>query len=514
MKFNSGTLIALSMALAFSSCYYPPPPQPLDLAKARVIIGTNLKAHMAGLSEDMAFMQDMQLFKRMGALMFGSMECSGAAVLDPISGEPTGQFTDQCAFLPGEEVFNVDSAEMAQDIVDIIETYILADSQIDSFTDTNVSLRLKPDVFCPMFSIDLIHGDSGSDEMSDAESMCRDFLTAVPVWLSLTSYWEGSLYVDVSVGEYRTMAFQFQTYWDMMSVNLDLTSMTSAIDMANSLFFIDGKPMYDKLNMSGWLNLWMGYDYTGTHQVGLSFSDGTRVAVEKGEDRYSAEFAATTFAMYTDGDSEKVTLAVSGGNMDIAFPYQVMIDWWWSGVDGAVPEVDGTVRVRGDGFGFVAQTVGNIGVSIENVNMNDGFIQVSRDFDSLVGVQVLPENVGAFDSMVSADDAGDPTVAISNGAGILIDWNLHEIAGDLPEVPAGMADEKWIVAIDGNAPEFTVLQGQQSQWLRIDSGTLSVSTNGVPGPGVSVQAGQCAQIGAAEEGGHILLSAVKAVECL
>lgn len=568
--FSVFPVIAMSLATLFLGCYMPPDPLPITLARARTIISQNVVSQAASLDAGLQFLEAVPLFQRLGGYLGGGFACTVAA--DGTDGSRARTTTgahllrvSNCEFEMGEDSFKVGIEGLAGRLVKVINEFVLVDSQVAQYSDTHIELALKPDVFCNVLG-DIDGGGEGDgggdvpgnwsgleardidigfgDGFGDLADACREFLGIVPVKLSLVSYYQDSLDIDVQVGEYRVLALQFRTYSEMTSVSFDLYQMKSALDAANALYGIQGGSLYDSLDASGWISAWISNDYYGVPQIGLSISDNTTARMTLGGDEISFHSDAVAASLSAGTDGSTATLAIDAGRFDIEFPYQMLIDWWWghsgdsmepSGA-GGIPEVLGTVTVRGDGLALLARTVGEIGVAIEQLDMKKGAFQVSRDFDSILGIRLLPASTQSLQAMIVTSEELNPTVTVNSGAGIVLDWNLHEIAAGIPEVPSGTEDCAWSISFEGNAPAFTILDGRHQQWLRMQSGQMVISSDGPTGGSVSVGSGMCLAISgdtaapevpdetygdmtafeamdASETDDHVLLSAVGAVTC-
>ncbi|HOA14413.1 MAG TPA: hypothetical protein PLC24_12350 [Myxococcota bacterium] len=528
-------LVVLAMVSTVSSCYFPPNPLPITLEKARAVISQNVVSQASSLDAGLKFMEGMALFRRVGGYLGGGLGCT-------IPAEGVGLPTEpDCEFEMGQDHFELGIEESARRLVELVNEFVLVESQIARFSNTNIEIRLLPDVFCRIF--DEAGGDSGWDDGGEAgegamntrdvdiggdgdggefAQACRDFLEVVPVQLNLSAYYADSVDIDVQVGEYRVLAFQFRTYGDMTSVSVDMYQLKSALDTANALYGLKGRPMYDSLDASGWISVCLSNDYYGTSQVGLSISDNTAARMSVEGDVFSFDSGEVIATLSADSAGTTGTLSIDAGSVQVEFPYAILIDWLWDLSDGSgepealeePPDVAGKAHVSCDGFELHARTIGDIGVAIEQLGLKDGVLQVRHDFDTLLGIRMLPSSIQSIQAMIGTTDDLNPSMIVNSGAGILLDWNLHEMASDLRTVPAGTADETWYVQMLGNSPEFAVLSGTANQWIRVAAGELSVSSNGIPGPGITIPAGMCARIVEPAEGVHVLMGSIVSEACV
>ncbi len=527
-------LVALALVPTVASCYFPPDPLPITLDKARTVISQNVVSQASALDTGLKFMEGMALFKRVGAYLGGGMGCSMPVEGVDLPAEP------DCEFEMGDDHFELGIEESARRLIEMINEFVLVESQIARFSDTSIEIRLLPDVFCGIF--DEAGGDSGWDDGGraglgamekrdvdiggdggggDFAQACRDFLEVVPVQLSLSSYYADSVDIDVQVGEYRVLAFQFRTYGDMTSVSVDMYQLKSALDAANALYGLKGRPLYDSLDASGWISVWLSNDYYGTSQVGLSISDNTAARMSVDGDVFSFDLGAVAATLSADDSGTIGTLSIDAGKFEIDFPYAILNDLLRDLIGDsaepaaaeAVSDLSGTAHVRCDGLVLLARTVGEIGVAIEQLGLKDGVFQAGRDFDTLLGIRVLPSSTQSVQAMVSTTDDLSPSMTVNSGAGIILDWNVHEIASSLPSVPFGTADETWFIQMQGNAPEFSILRGVGDQWIRVVAGQLSVSSNAIPGPGITVPAGMCLKIVEPGEQSHVLMESIISEPC-
>ena len=246
-------LVILAMVSIVSSCYFPPNPLPITLEKASAVISQNVVSQASALGAGLKFMEGMALFRRVGGYLGGGLGCT-------IPAEGVGLPTEpDCEFEMGQDHFELGILESARRLVELLNEFVLVESQIARFSDTSIEIRLLPDVFCMIF--DEAGGDSGWDDGGGAgegamntrdvdiggdgdggefAQACRDFLDVVPVQLNLSAYYADSVDIDVQVGEYRVLAFQFRTYGDMTSVSVDMAQLKSVLDTANALHGLQG----------------------------------------------------------------------------------------------------------------------------------------------------------------------------------------------------------------------------------------------------------------------------------
>ncbi len=482
--------VAVSAALMTQGCYEPPERLEMSASDAYTRIADNVRRMMGSLDWDMRVVEEFPLIQKLYRLVDGGMSCSAEMLYDPDTGDPIGPGPEVCAYEPGQEDLVLAFDETGENLLNLLHDYVFVPAQIES-EGVGAIILLKPDIFCEMFS-NGAEPDGGETTETDEFRFCSDLLTAVPIRLDVYSYWEDSLNIDVLVGESRTFAAGFYIWGDNISVDVDLGWLAGALDIVNNLFQLDdGGKLYDSLTAKGRVAAYISRDYNGYHYIHGEIYDDAGFTLRRPEGEFAAEFDYSVFYIWADADTNEFQVVLSAQDFDASFPYGMFVDGM-NASTGDPATVDGSIRVDSDGLDLWA--VGKPGegnIVIQGIGLGAGPFTASHDFDTLFGLELNPVGEHTFDMTLSLDEDGRVQGVLSKLMDLRIDWNLAAAAADLHDIPVGKADETWRILFDGTSPAFTVMDGVDGDWVRVDGGALTVSTSASPESPVVVAPGQC-----------------------
>lgn len=485
-------LLAAPLLLSCQGCYEPPERQPMDANFAYQLIADQVRKVLGGMTDDFQVIEDFGLARRLYSLAHSGVSCSA------------GTDGEECVVEPGPDELNLEFDEIGQNLLQLVKDYVLVPAQIES-EGNGVMVLLKPDVFCQVFS-------NGDSEEPDSARGCRDFLSAVPVRLDFYSYWSESLNIDVLIGDERMFVFEIQLWGEGIYMDLDMGSITPAMEMVKDLFKPDGEPLFESLSGMGRLSMYVHRDYNNIHYLHAEVYNQFELELVLSDGTYRVELESGIVNIWADSDIEEFEVAVHLQDMELSFPFQVLADLIRGSDAEAVPAA-GTTWIRSDGLSFSAQGKPAEGtIVVSNLGIGNGPTTISRDFDTLLGIHLNRDEGHVLSLTLSQDLDGRIKAAVSDVFDLLIDWNLGLAAADLNEVPAGKDDETWRVLLDGVSPAVKIMEGVNGEWLKVLSGGLTLSSSAWPANSLVASADQC--ISVTDDQTHPLLSIFAVGECV
>ncbi len=541
----------------------------IEASQAALTTTENIKNNIEGLSEAMKFLEEFGLFQKSYQVSSGAMVCYTEMELDPESGEPVESPDGEiCEWEVSEEELEVGMEDAADEMVADLNAYVFVDAQIEEETGSYVTYLLNPEIFCKMYASsgqpgELVEGDwDGGDEYyeeeGDDQADCEELLGQVPVRLKFYSMSVGNVELDVLVGEEKVRAVRFQFHQNQLALELDFAAMKDALDVIEAAMASQEGYDADEAVFSG---------FQGVVRLELSLV-GENQAVVKAEvkselkgtvatdgQQFSVRLGAGTAEMTVDKSAKTVSIETDLGAFVAEFPYQAFVDAWYQEEEepwidegemegaadsieegGGAPQVQGTMKFSLAGLSLQAIIDANKEtMELTSLGLGGATSFLELNGQRLIEVDLNPDAGRSFGTAISMAASGNMLLTFLPKIDLSIRWALDAIAGDIEELPPATADETWRLLFDGTRPTLELLAGQQSeateQWVKVVSGTLTVSSTGAPSETFVAQADQCLWV-EGEEGkeptpaipaipaddisdeGHPILSALKAGECI
>jgi hypothetical protein len=382
------------------------------------------------------------------------------------------------SFLTSDEQFD----ETARDVEVLLRDRLLAEANIESKTDSEVTYLLKPDPTCrPLPS----QADGiGSNEPN---ASCANDLTKLQVRL-VTSVDGDGIRLAVLLGPARDELSVFVIHSDLLAWEIGFVSAKRAVDFANSTLSPNNpdKP-YPFTRLEGRVRF--ALQKLGPKNVKVSFGILEAVDLE-GKDAGGSPMSLRSaksdplFALAADGVNNTATVGLALGQTDVTGT--------WDPQGHELQNGDLHVSIGGL-YGEATFTEGKKEIDFKGAGIGQTFVAVrgthifDLDFNAAAGRKM--------DLVVKSLPGDLPRFELTPRFDLTLAFNLGAVAADFSEPPPAYAShEMYNVRFDGATPAVIEAVPQSATFaggLKVVAGALALSAASAPAATVTVAAGQC-----------------------
>ncbi len=480
---------------------FPNPDEPdagcgtLTEAEARSIATGNLQTVLSGALDSVRFAEGSAALAR--ALSFGG---------------------------GGHMEFVADSEEGITDLVDQLGTTVLATENLESAEGSTVTFKMQPDVVCPATEEELANDPEGAAE---DEASCRDSLAQHDVRVRVTRIDCGasdSVQLTVEVSTEPLVPLVVQLNPSYASVALDVKDATLALERLGT--FDEG----------------VTFDADVGGVIGAKIDLGAN-------DAASFDLAAVDVAVGgTDAEDERIRIWATAAQL------------LHLRAEPGLQEITGTVAAKAAGFdmkltqfirSFLDREPTELVVPSDTVSFwapgLDGTFSYAGETDTLtvtgLGLAGAPIKASwgevtllTIDWNVAAERALDFILTPSGenasitlgeaGLDLELEYSMSVLADRVADQPAFTNDDTVHVKFGPNAPvallyespevdvdDLLITGAQEGTLLRVESGSLELTSRAVPAENVTVAAGQCLLRDSNVVGEHAFLGSLSAGTC-
>ena len=505
----TGKILMATIILALAGCGgddEKKDPIPLESKKAALTATENIENHLKGLETVLKFIEASALLEEtLDWFDGGGMVCSGETY------EPGEEPSESDCYEEEAEDFELEFDKLAEGINEWLMESVFVDSQIETDDGTTVVYLLNAEVFC---------GDDMEGEFEEEDGPdCTKLMTDVPVRISVVSYNEGNLDIDILFGAESLAPLHIALYGDLVSGELDL-----AVTREVALLYVAAMGEEEALMeipsvFEGKLMVELTKESEQKYSLTYSVLETIKAGMTMDGDEFSMELGKSSMTATADAAAKTISWDVDFGQLDVTVPYQEFIDAWYdlggdeagegelpeykeppvpaddiTDEDDEVPQVTGELSARLAGFnGSATFSADADNVSITGLGLGSGASFLKKGAATLFSL-VMNEDDGWSLDLTIGLDGSEIALEISPLFDLSMLWNLAAIQADLDEVPEFMLDETFTVLLD-SAPSPAVLftdgTDDVDAGMKVTAGKLTMSSSAAPDETLVVEEGQC-----------------------
>lgn len=312
---------------------------------------------------------------------------------------------------------------------------------------------------------------------------CEQRYAVLQPRLRLSSPGEGDVDVDLLLTQNRHRPITFRLYDDRVGVVADLgellATLRSAGEDTGNLLELDGQTAleivrHDALDYSVQVSVLRDIE-------AILSNDGDRIELRLASRSPTVEVRLNGNARTLSGRLDYgamnlvAPLAAFAGDPDPELgapskPYTGVIDVVLGGLNGGL-----TFDGNRDELQFIGLGLGDVSTTV----MHDG--------NRLLTLDVNPDHGRRFDLRVESLDGESPRLTFSPTLDLRAALAFSHIADQFSDIPAPFLNDTLRLWFEGDSPSVTPSEGQ----LRVDSGTLRLTSASRPGDDLTVVAGMC-----------------------
>ncbi len=485
----------------------------------------NTEAALRGVLNAGAFLAESTTMAESLSSVAGSSSESCYTEAVPCADCESGVLYEEVCDVEEEEVTTADLEEARQDMHDALDE-LLSFLREDVFTPDNLESEDATEaVYLLPASILCDDEDSGADpgsspvvtpdgqitgdvvaieaEAEEGES-CEESVERLQPRLRLSSPGEGDVDVDFLLTDERRNPMSFQLYTDRVGVTVDLGELKATVEAA-------GEDLEGVQELDGEVGLELVRNSATNYSLRLNVLRDLVVAGGDADETVELMVAASspTMELNVDGDAKALTGTINYGAINVAAPlsafmddeeydeagnllppktYTGMIDAVLGGLNGSLT-FDGTTDV----------------LTLENLGLGDVSTTVSHDGNTLISVDVNPDDGRRFDLQIEEGEVS-PTLTFSPTLDVRLGLGFTHIADQVDDIPTAFLDDTIRLWFEGNEPSVEFADAG----LKVASGTLHLES---ASENVSVESGMCLVESASDEEPSSLAGAFEAGVC-
>jgi len=523
------SLAALSCLLGLScdSGKSEPAAQPIEKAQVALIATGNVTFMLTGLNEALQFLNGSDLFQE----MFASSE---EEVCEPVE---AGSDEEPLCDTPEPEPMDIDLEFLRKDVIEFLTDGVLVDAQLEAEEGTSVTYLMKPAYFCEMFAGEAEGGGELDMEDEGDDESCADFLAETPIRVRFQSTGEDMLNAEILFGEDKLHVLDIELNKGSVAVEVDLSELQAFVDTLDD----QGGSDFGSWSLSGRIRLELVRE--GPKVFTLAFLVLQAVSVDGSidGDAWAMTLAPSEWTVTVNGVTEEVALATTVGALDATIPYQAVVDSFWDAeaemdgeepqpaddiIDWEAPTVTGTAQVHLAGLtGASVFKADDEAVEVTGFGLGGGTSWVKVNGVTIFSVDFNP-SAGRVMDLVAGFLAGSEDMFLQTVPefDLSVQFKMVGLEDDFQDLPGFVSDETFQALLTGaSVPELRIIEGEEDGALKVEAGTLTLSSTAAPAETVTAEAGQCLfftepddegeEADAAPEG-HEILSLIEVGACL
>jgi len=417
-------------------------PQPVDSTSVRQAVSESVGSSIDAVADGLAFLGESDLFNDYVWSSVGDDDyyCDDTPVVpmpgeDPIEPIPCEQ--------PEAEPFAPDFDEERDEIRRVLEELILADANIESSSDTEVTYLLRGEVVC-------------AEEEEDDRAECEEDVDALEVRLIASSMAAGEVDIRVNLGPDRIAPLSMGFGPERVSGDLDLEALREAIDFASAQL---GESLPEELpsTMEGRLSAQLS-------QLGdaVELKVGIAQAIAVAGEGYSINIAASpqAFEVKADPQARKLSVEVGLNAADISFPTGEVEECFGSGIPDEFGDNEFTCEVVDEGYQMGAALAGLQGalsflageerLELRGFGLGDAPAKAFVEGEEVAALDFNAANGRSLD-LDLAKDGDDVAISMSPGLDLELMLALYRAQDVIQDLEEWMLDDVLSLVIDGDA---------------------------------------------------------------
>lgn len=466
----AGALATSSLVGCGSDTGDGPEPQPVDHETTRQAVESNTTTASQNLRASIEFMRQTDMLGEMVGSIDDGGDCFDAeGPTDGSGSEPGGSF--ECE--PAEPV-EVELEQGTQDLIDLLNSRIFVESNIEQQTDLEVTYLLDGQTMCPADDF---------TEPADQQD-CINEVDSLELRLVVTSFTQGDVDIEVLVGPNRFNPVDFELHDGSLAATVDLAETRSAMVFAAGVTGDDLSEMPS--TMQGRVRGEFSHDGNGKATGTLSILQNVVIS---GQDYdVSVSKAQPAGRVTVDATTQTISGLLDLNAIDLRAPV-TETETTWDAETGAesTTETSYEIALHLGGASFDADyAVGDERVDVHNVGLGNTTSTLDIDGKRVASID-LNKNHGrhlAF-SLVSGEHGMELSVSPAFDLELMLAF--AQVQDKLDGLDDWVLDDLLRVTLDG-AANPAVRIGDSG--VEVLDGQLSISSTAA-GVSHQVSAGQC-----------------------
>ncbi len=460
-------------------------PIDIDHSTAAQTVEDNIILHMDGLQSAVEFLEDSQAVNNLIDLLFGDDD------------DDEGEESEEGEEDSEDDSIDLDMTEARDELVEMMADRMMVESTATVAEDgLSVLYAIDPAIFC---AEDAEEDESEEDaaERLEEETDCVDTLTENPMSIDVMSDNEGDVNLTLKVGEAADDVLTIQMHDDQISAVVNLPKIKQFVEV-----FVSPEDFELPDTMEGSLGVEIRRDAADIYTLRFAVLEDVDVTPSSDQEPFSLHMsqAAEPGSITFDGSAENIAGGLAIDAMDASLPWQIIVDMFYDdeGYSEWICETDDETgeedcweewiepeEAPEVDQAFIADVPGVTAVidynsaddafAMTNLGLGDETMTVRVDGDTIVSVDVNPDNGRRLDFTFNAPGEKDLGFAFSENFGAQVQFAWHKVSEafeDLPDVLSN--DTIGIQFAESDSPQIQILDIEDDTQIQMASGQLTL----------------------------------------
>jgi len=458
----------------------------------------NIVRHMNGLEASIEFLEDSGAVNNLVDLLFGDDDDDG----------DDGNGTEEAE----DEPIDIDLSELRDGLVEVMAERLLVESTSTVAEDgLSIFYATSPELLCAEEEEENETADDVADRL-ESEAECEERLGDKHLGIRAMSDDEGDVNLTLTVGETPEDLLTIQLHDDQVSALVELPKIRQLVEV-----FVSPADFELPRTMEGSLGVEVRQDGGAVYTARFAAMEDINITPEVGQEKFSLHMsaAADPGSITFNGDDKTVNGALQIDPMDASLPWQIIVDMfyddeptteWICETDSAgtetcreettepeePPEVDEAFNLDVAGVhGAVAYAASDDAFVLTNLGLGDESTAFRVDDETIIQVDVNPDNGRAFDLTFEAPGEKDLGFIFSEDFAVKVQMNWERVSDVFEDLPDFLLDDAMGVRFAQSAnPTLHILDVEDDTKVQMASGQITLWADSMA-EDVVINEGEC-----------------------
>ncbi len=449
----------------------------------------NAEAALRGLLHAGGFMaESATLAESLSSIAGGSTESCSLQPVECAESLCDSQVYEEVCTVEEAEITTGDLEQARQDMHDSLDQLlgfmrdeIFIEDNLESEDGTYATYLLPASVLCDDSEPDLGAAGRSVVEEDERES-CAEGVQRLAPRLRLSSPAAGDVDVELLLSSEQYNPITLQLYDDRVGVTMDLGELKATVEAT-------GEDLEWIGELDGEVGLELVRNSATNYSLRMSLLRDLVLATTNEGEMVDFMMAASnpTIELNIDGEAKALTATINYGAMNLRAPLSAfMSDEEYDDEGNPLPPksytglIDAVLGGLNGGLTFDGTT--DV-LRFENLGLGDVRTEVSHDGNTLLSLDVNPDDGRRFDLAVRQGDNG-PTLTFYPTLDVRAGLGFTHIANQVDDIPSAFLEDTVRLWFEGDDPTVEL----HDEALKVSSGTLHLESSA---ESVSVEAGMC-----------------------
>ena len=370
--------------------------------------------------------------------------------------------------------------------------------------------------------------NEGYNNYEEENQDCEKILTEIPIRLKFYSYNEGDVDIEVLVGEDKDVILHIQLYADLLAGDINLGNVKDFAEEVTRILEEDEEEVMPEI-LEGVIRAELKKENSNKFTAKLKIKEDLSIKVSDENKVYSIDVKPSEISISADSAAKILSASINIGELDAKGPYEDFVNSFYENAESCwgyydeelneyveecdeveeAPVVSGILNLLLSGLSSTVEfSADSESISFTEIGLGENTSKLNKDDTTLLAIDINKDTGRSFDFSFYKNEDENFAFKFNPEFNLSLMFLMESIMDDVKDLPSFMKNETLSFVLNGaDEPEISILESENPEpendtelesnmdnepdKIKVEKGTLTISSTAAPSDTVTVEAGMC-----------------------